>query len=141
MADLNQQPTTFDIDWFFLWPYAMLSQMSAGAYWAVMILGTIAITALPWLMIPKQPAIETAEVVLNKCTGCSLCYKDCPYQAIEMVPAPAGSRFKLLATVKDFRCSGCGVCVGACAFDAIDLPDLPDAEVNAKIKALLEAKG
>ncbi len=141
MADLNQQPTTFDIDWFFLWPYAMLSQMSAGAYWGVMIVGTIAITALPWLMIPKQPAIETAEVVLNKCTGCSLCFKDCPYQAIEMVPAPAGSRFKLLATVKDFRCSGCGVCVGACAFDAIDLPDLPDAEVNAKIKALLEAKG
>jgi Pyruvate/2-oxoacid:ferredoxin oxidoreductase delta subunit len=141
MADLNTQPTSFDIDWFFLWPYAMLSQMPVGGYWAVMVFGTIAITALPWLMIPKQPAIETAEVVLNKCTGCSLCYKDCPYQAIEMVPAPAGSRFKLLATVKDFRCSGCGVCVGACAFDAIDLPDLPDAEVNAKIKALLEAKG
>ncbi len=141
MADLNQQPNTFDIDWFFLWPYAMLSQMPVGVYWAVMLIGTGLITAIPWLMIPKQPEIETAEVVLNKCVGCSLCAEDCPYQAIEMVPAPAGSRFKLLATVKDFRCSGCGVCVGACAFDAIDLPDLPDAEINAKIKALLEAKG
>ena len=54
-----------------------------------------------------------AEVVIDKCTGCSLCYRDCPYQAIEMVPAPAGSRFKLLATVKTARCSSCGLCVGA----------------------------
>ncbi|HNB17784.1 MAG TPA: 4Fe-4S dicluster domain-containing protein, partial [Candidatus Obscuribacter sp.] len=84
--------------------------------------------------------VEAAEVVLNKCTGCSFCSKDCPYQAIEMVPAPAGSRFKLLATVKAYRCSGCGVCVGACAFDAIDLPNLLDTDVTAKIKALAETK-
>ncbi|MBC7996613.1 MAG: 4Fe-4S binding protein, partial [Leptolyngbya sp.] len=141
MADLNTQPTNFEIDWFFLFPYALLSAVPIGIYWAIMIGGTAAVTAFPWILIPKAAAIETAEVVLSKCTGCSLCYKDCPYQAIEMVPAPAGSRFKLLATVKEFRCSGCGVCVGACAFDAIDLPDLPDAQVNAQIKALLEAKG
>jgi heterodisulfide reductase subunit A-like polyferredoxin len=60
--------------------------------------------------------------------------------AIEMVPAPAGSRFKLLATVFPQRCSSCGVCVGACAFDAIDLPNLTDTEVNAQIKQLLQAK-
>lgn len=141
MADLNTQPTNFEIDWFFLFPYALLSAVPIGIYWAIMIGGTAAVTAFPWILIPKAAAIETAEVVLSKCTGCSLCYKDCPYQAIEMVPAPAGSRFKLLATVKEFRCSGCGVCVGACAYDAIDLPDLPDAQVNAQIKALLEAKG
>ncbi len=91
-------------------------------------------------MFYGSKAVEAAEVVTNKCTGCRLCSLDCPYQAIEMVPAPAGSRFKLLATVKAYRCSGCGVCVGACAFDAIDLPDLPDAQVNLKIKELLEAK-
>ena len=84
--------------------------------------------------------VEAAEVVLNKCTGCSMCANDCPYQAIEMVPAPAGSCFKLLATVKSYRCSGCGVCVGACAFDAIDLPNLLDSDVTAKIKSLAEAK-
>jgi quinol-cytochrome oxidoreductase complex cytochrome b subunit len=136
MASLTQQPTSFDIDWFFLWPYAMMSAMPLGIYWLTLLIGTVALCLIPY--IAKTPPIDTAEVFLNKCTGCSLCAKDCPYAAIEMVPAPAGSRFKLLATVKAYRCSGCGVCVGACAFDAIDLPDLPDTDVAAKIKALVQ---
>lgn len=140
MADMNTQPSAFEVDWFFLWPYAMLSSMPVSVVWLLLIGGTIVITAIPWLLLRAAP-IEAAEVVVNKCTGCSLCYKDCPYQAIEMVPAPAGSRFKLLATVKSHRCSSCGVCVGACAFDAIDLPYMPDADVTAQIKAMVEAKG
>lgn len=139
MADMNMQPASFEVDWFFLWPYAMMTAMPMGVFWLVLIGGTVLLTAIPWLFL-KAPPVEVAEVVVNKCTGCSLCFRDCPYQAIEMVPAPAGSRFKLLATVKSHRCSSCGVCVGACAFDAIDLPYMPDADVTAQIKALVEAK-
>jgi quinol-cytochrome oxidoreductase complex cytochrome b subunit len=142
MANLNNQPTAFDIDWWFLWPYAMMSAMSLTSYWIVLIVGLVIFSILPAPLgfLTKTKPIDAAEVVLNKCTGCSLCFRDCPYQAIEMVPAPAGSRFKLLAVVKPYRCSGCGVCVGACAFDAIDLPDLPDSEINMQIKKLLEAE-
>ena len=141
MADLNSMPTSFEIDWFFLWPYAMMASMNLGMYWVLILGGAIAFTCVPLPQLYKAShPIENAEVVLNKCTGCSLCSQDCPYSAIEMVPAPAGSRFKLLATVKAYRCSGCGVCVGACAFDAIDLPNLLDTDVKAKIKALAEAK-
>jgi quinol-cytochrome oxidoreductase complex cytochrome b subunit len=136
MAQLTQQPTSFEIDWFFLWPYWMMANMPLGAYWLVLIVGTVLLCLIPYTA--KTPPVEAAEVVLNKCTGCSLCSKDCPYNAIEMVPAPAGSRFKLLATVKEFRCSGCGVCVGACAFDAIDLPNLLDTDVTSQIKALVQ---
>jgi heterodisulfide reductase subunit A-like polyferredoxin len=104
----------------------------------VTLIGGFAVfTALPWLFVKNAP-IGTAEVVINKCTGCNLCSLDCPWSAIEMVPAPAGSRFKLLATVKPYRCTGCGVCVGACAFDAIDLPELQDAAVTAQIKNILQ---
>lgn len=139
MADMNKQPTTFEVDWFFLWPYAwMMWPLGVGMFWVGLLAVIALVTLLPWFIRTKP--IEAAEVVLNKCTGCSLCARDCPYQAIEMVPAPAGSRFKLLATVKPYRCSGCGVCVGACAFDAIDLPNLEDAQVTAQIKALVEAK-
>lgn len=142
MASLNSSPTNFEIDWWFLWPYALLNSLNVGMFWVAMVVGTILVCALPapLAIFTKTAPIDAAEVVLNKCTGCSLCAKDCPFQAIEMVPAPAGSRFKLLATVAPYRCSSCGVCVGACAFDAIDLPTLPDAEVNFIIKQIAEAK-
>ncbi len=137
MANLGQQPTAFEIDWFFLWPYAMMTAMPLGLYWLLIFAGTILLSALPWLFVKNEP-FNTAEVVITKCTGCNLCSIDCPWSAIEMVPAPAGSRFKLLATVKPYRCTACGVCVGACAFDAIDLPDLLDSDVTTQIKALAQ---
>jgi quinol-cytochrome oxidoreductase complex cytochrome b subunit len=140
MADLNAQPTAFEMDWFFLAPYWMMTLMSMPIFWLVLLGGSIVFLIVPWFVRDLAPPVTPAEVVLNKCTGCSLCYKDCPYQAIEMVPAPAGSRFKLLATVLTARCSSCGVCVGACAFDAIDLPQLPDTDVTAHIRVLAEAK-
>ncbi len=140
MADLNITPTSFEIDWFFLFPYWLMAHMPIAFYWVAAIALTVVTTILPWFVRNLTPPVTPAEVVLNKCTGCSLCSKDCPFQAIEMVPAPAGSRFKLLATVNPDRCSSCGVCVGACAFDAIDLPELLDTDVTAQIRALAEAK-
>lgn len=141
MADINAMPTSFDIDWFFLFPYYMLAHMDMTLYWLLMIGGSVGLCLIPLPSLYKASApVEAAEVVLNKCVGCRLCSLDCPYMAIDMVPAPAGSRFKLLAVVKPYRCSGCGVCVGACAFDAIDLPNLLDSDVTAQIKALAEAK-
>jgi len=137
MAMLTQQPTNFEIDWFFVWPYWLMSIMPMPMYWITLIVGVVVLCVLPYFVRTKE--VEPAEVVLNKCTGCSLCARDCPYAAIEMVPAPAGSRFKLLATVMPYRCSGCGVCVGACAFDAIDLPNLLDSDVTANITTLAKS--
>jgi quinol-cytochrome oxidoreductase complex cytochrome b subunit len=140
MANLNAQPTSFEIDWFFLFNYWLMAHMSMPIFWITMLVLTFVCLVLPWLVRTVGAPVIPAEVVLNKCTGCSLCYRDCPYQAIEMVPAPAGSRFKLLATVKTARCSSCGICVGACAFDAIDLPQYTDTDITAQIKAFAEAK-
>lgn len=144
MADLNKSPAAFEMDWWFLWPYALLAASGPMVFWAVTIIGTIVlcIIPLPGFLVPKtQQPVHPAEVVIGKCVGCQMCYNDCPFQAIEMVPAPASSRFKLLAVVYPQRCSSCGVCVGACAYDAIDLPDLEDATVNAQIKKLLSTGG
>lgn len=138
MANMSAQPTMTEVDIIFLWPYQLLGATGEVGYWIIMIAILVILTLIPLPLGDPKP-VEAAEVVNNKCTGCRLCSLDCPYQAIEMVPAPADSRFKLLATVKPQRCSGCGVCVGACAFDAIDLPDLEDAAVTARIKELVEA--
>jgi quinol-cytochrome oxidoreductase complex cytochrome b subunit/NAD-dependent dihydropyrimidine dehydrogenase PreA subunit len=133
-ARMAMHPTEFDIDWFFLWPYWAQTLMPLAIFWLVIVVLLAVACAVPYFV--KTAPVPTAEVVDTKCTGCSLCAKDCPFAAIEMVPAPAGSRFKLLATILPYRCSGCGVCVGACAFDAVDLADIQDADVTARIKAL-----
>lgn len=53
------------------------------------------------------------KIIVEKCTGCSLCVKVCPFGAINMVNKKA---------VIDYdKCTLCGACVDSCKFDAIDL--------------------
>ena len=46
----------------------------------------------------------------EKCKGCSLCVKACPFAAIDMVEKKA---------VINDKCTMCGTCVEACKFGAI----------------------
>ncbi|MCP4650758.1 MAG: electron transfer flavoprotein subunit alpha [PVC group bacterium] len=52
------------------------------------------------------------EVIQQKCVGCALCLKSCPFAAIEMV--------NKVAVIKD-NCVACGACIESCKFDAIIL--------------------
>lgn len=135
-AVLTQTPTEFPVDWFYLWIFPMFSSMPAIVVWTILFVATAILLALPFLIVdePKSPAI----VSLDNCVGCTLCAKDCPYEAIYMVPRTDHPKFKQLAIVIDARCAECGLCVGACAFKAIDLPQEHSKEILAKIGDVLK---
>jgi electron transfer flavoprotein alpha subunit len=57
--------------------------------------------------------MSAIQVITEKCVGCGLCVKSCPYGAIVMEAR--------LAVIDHDACTLCGACVGACKFDAIVL--------------------
>jgi len=50
------------------------------------------------------------KVISDRCTGCGLCVKECPYGAIEVV--------ERVAVIKE-TCTDCGACIESCKFEAL----------------------
>ncbi|MBL7068950.1 MAG: electron transfer flavoprotein subunit alpha [Candidatus Omnitrophica bacterium] len=53
------------------------------------------------------------KIITDRCTGCKLCIKVCPFGALEVVEKKA--------IIEMARCNLCGACVPACKFNAIEL--------------------
>lgn len=82
------------------------------------------------------------QVIIEKCTGCTLCVKVCPFDAIRMMDAArlsgsAGAPPSVAkkAVIDLHKCTLCGACVEACKFKAILL------EKNVAAKADKAALG
>ena len=121
-ADLSQAGLDIDINWFYMLPQGLITRgWSVEASWTALLAIPIVLLIVPYIQ-KKTLRGDFAQVVFENCTGCSLCYNDCPYEAIEMVDRDDDTKFKRLAVVDAGRCSNCGLCVGACAFKAIEVP-------------------
>ncbi len=143
-ADLAVVPVELDLDWFYLAAYPLLDVVPGGYVWLVAIGATTLLGMLPWLPPSSRPAI--AEVDLANCNGCTRCYDDCPFSAIEMVPRSDGRPFDREAAVDPSNCMSCGICVGACPTatpfrraralaPGIELPDHSIADLRERTTA------
>ena len=56
---------------------------------------------------------NSIQVMLDKCTGCTLCVKVCPFGAIHMANKKA--------VIDMAKCTFCGACVPVCKFKAIEM--------------------
>lgn len=84
-------------------------------------------------VIEKEPIV--AQIDPDKCTGCALCVPVCPFNAIQMVPAPGKKRG--VAVVTEAACEGCGTCAATCNAGAITTPYFTQEQILAQIDAAL----
>ncbi|MCW4034276.1 MAG: hydrogenase iron-sulfur subunit, partial [Candidatus Bathyarchaeota archaeon] len=68
----------------------------------------------------------------DKCMGCGLCERVCPYNAITV------DKEKKVASVVEAACAGCGTCGAECSFDAIEMRHFTNEQIFAQIDAATE---
>jgi ferredoxin len=118
-ADLSRFVTNVHMDAFYLGFLPLIDAWGNLIFWCLAILVGGTCFLLPWIFKGKDlgPAVITNE----KCTGCNICFAECPYDAIRMAPRSDDTGFQKLAVIIDRQCTGCGICVGACPEDAVEL--------------------
>ncbi len=95
-----------------------LAERSGTAAFALLLTLLVPIVLAPWIWRPRRADVRPrSQVDAERCTGCTQCVQDCPYEAISMVPNREGKR--LLAIVDSASCVSCGICAASCADLAI----------------------
>ena len=143
--------TSFPMDVFFLLPFWLLNWLPAVLVVVLLTILAVVGFAIPYAGSRERPeAMDVrhagvAQVIDGNCTGCELCYYDCPYNAIVMVPSPtpglsrAAANRTMLAVVLESRCVECGICIGACPFEALELPRFLERDVKQLVTEAVRA--
>jgi quinol-cytochrome oxidoreductase complex cytochrome b subunit/Fe-S-cluster-containing hydrogenase component 2/coenzyme F420-reducing hydrogenase delta subunit len=107
----------------------LLSRMPVWAIWVSLFATAILLAfGVPLLTKPKTEEPKPSWVDSDLCTGCYVCYQDCPYEAIAMVKRTGDEaldprRSEYVAKVDPTLCVSCGICAGSCAPMGVGPPD------------------
>lgn len=118
-ADLSTLLSNVPMDAYYLGFLPLIDAWGNAIFWGLAILIGGSLFLLPWLARGRD--LGPAVITDPKCTGCNLCYAECPYDAIRMADRNDDSGFKKLAIIDNAQCTACAICVGACPADAIHL--------------------
>ncbi len=120
--DFGSRPDSLTVDAWFL-AYVPAALRAPAVWWtAVLLLAGLA-AAIPWLLRRRVPGPVVVDA--ERCTGCTLCFVDCPYSAVTLERKDGGD---LLAIIDPRLCVSCGVCIGSCPPLAISFDgDPPEA--------------
>lgn len=118
-ADLSHLINSVPMDALYLGFLPLIDLWGNVIFWGLAILVGGSLFLLPWFASGRD--LGPATVTDPKCTGCNICYAECPFDAIRMNDRNDSSGYRKLAIINNAQCTGCGICVGACPTDAIDL--------------------
>jgi len=130
-ADLSRLVGVMAIDWFYLFPFPLIDwlELQPAMVWLGGGLLYAIVFAMPWIISDPvkskyiNPTVGQGTVTITQsdCTGCLLCQKACPFEAIELNPRLEGAPNEVEAYVVDDLCSECGFCVNTCEVGAISM--------------------
>ncbi|MDE2996276.1 MAG: 4Fe-4S binding protein, partial [Bacteroidota bacterium] len=139
-ADMARIPEGLEGDWWYLGPMAVIDRLGAGPIWTIFGITTVILFSVPW-WAPKQ-RVKPTVIDASRCNGCQQCVRDCPFNAIDLIPDDGeGRESPFHARVNPTRCVGCGTCVGSCDSSAIDAPRLPVLDARRFVNAISKAEG
>lgn len=150
-ARAGEVPATVSLDWFYLFLHPLVDELSATGTWALALLATALLCALPFLPLPTPRAKPQAAMVdLANCNGCGRCVVDCPFGAVIMVARTDRLRHTQQAQVIADQCASCGICVGSCPsstpfrrmediVSGIELPDRPVVDLRRELQVRVQA--
>lgn len=118
-ADLSTMVSSTPMDAYYLGFLPLIDAWGNLIFWGLAILVGGTLFLLPWLASGRD--LGPASITEPKCTGCNICYAECPFDAIRMVDRNDDSGYHKLAIINAAQCTGCAICVGSCPTDAINL--------------------
>ncbi len=84
-----------------------------------------------------EPPGPVAVIDQAACSGCGVCERACPYEALSLVTKEVEGVERQVTQVDKVRCMTCGICAATCPLSAITVEEYR----NEKVAALMLANG